>query len=359
MHEFIKGLDVARPLALVLLAVAAVLPEYAVEVYFAWEGADPATSGRAPLTLAAVTGSGRLLVGLGWPLVILLVSARNGGNRLRLELEHRVALRFLLLSALYAFTISLNGFLSVLDTLFLLSLFAAYVWTVSRWRVSTTQIDGAVVDMTARVRRSIMASGLALALLSLSAVVVTMPFVDALVTGAWSNGHDQFGVVQWLFPLALKSPLLVVLGVLVWKVRPSRAAAALISSQIGLLTVLLGSIPLVYHLHGLILGDGVSLVLDDRQRSELFLAAAQSLFVVVLFGKVTVSPKNALLLLALFVIQALTALQPVGQMTLARPLLAAVYLGAALWLIHRDRTSLRALLQTVPVRERWPHHPFM
>src|ERR687887_1524793 len=63
--------DIPRALALTVVALLAVFPEYAVDIIFAYKaGADP---GFAPYATANMTGSNRLLVGLGWPMISLLV----------------------------------------------------------------------------------------------------------------------------------------------------------------------------------------------------------------------------------------------------------------------------------------------
>ncbi len=55
--------DISSSLATAILAVIAVLPEYAVDLYFAWSaGHVPA---KAQYAAANMTGSNRLLVGLG------------------------------------------------------------------------------------------------------------------------------------------------------------------------------------------------------------------------------------------------------------------------------------------------------
>ena len=58
-------LEIPQALALAILALIAVLPEYAVDIYFAW------TAGRDPTYIsyatANMTGSNRLLIGIGWP----------------------------------------------------------------------------------------------------------------------------------------------------------------------------------------------------------------------------------------------------------------------------------------------------
>ena len=61
-------LDIPQALALALLALIAVLPEYAVDMYFAWmAGKDPKYTAFAT---ANMTGANRLLIGLGWAAVV-------------------------------------------------------------------------------------------------------------------------------------------------------------------------------------------------------------------------------------------------------------------------------------------------
>ena len=65
----------SQGLALTVLALIAVLPEYAVDFTFAWKaGEDPDKF--APLALANMTGGNRLLIGIGWSMVVLLAAWR-------------------------------------------------------------------------------------------------------------------------------------------------------------------------------------------------------------------------------------------------------------------------------------------
>src|SRR5262249_47127773 len=82
----------------------AVLPEYAVDLYFAW------SAGHVPDNVhyasANMTGSNRLLLGLGWPFVVLLfaLGARRRKERasgIELEPMRRVDLGFLGAASLY------------------------------------------------------------------------------------------------------------------------------------------------------------------------------------------------------------------------------------------------------------------
>src|ERR687896_556481 len=67
-------LDFSQGLALALLALIAVLPEYVVDASFAWLAAeDPSYAGYA---IANMTGANRLLIGIAWPMVILIAWLR-------------------------------------------------------------------------------------------------------------------------------------------------------------------------------------------------------------------------------------------------------------------------------------------
>src|SRR2546423_12781813 len=71
--------DIPRALALTVVALLAVLPEYAVDVIFAYKaGQDPTY---IPYAAANMTGSNRLLLGLGWPTVAGLARLARRGSR--------------------------------------------------------------------------------------------------------------------------------------------------------------------------------------------------------------------------------------------------------------------------------------
>ena len=88
----VAQLDISAGLAIAILALIAVLPEYAVDFVFAWKGGEAyeaaqaagipgcpsPTGGESPcsLALANMTGANRLLIGIGWSLVVLIVFMR-------------------------------------------------------------------------------------------------------------------------------------------------------------------------------------------------------------------------------------------------------------------------------------------
>src|SRR2546429_7787639 len=90
--------DISGSLATAILAVIAVLPEYAVDLYFAWSAGHVPQN--AHYAAANMTGSNRLLLGLGWPFVALLFAwgAWRRGQRARaveLHGSRRTELAFL------------------------------------------------------------------------------------------------------------------------------------------------------------------------------------------------------------------------------------------------------------------------
>src|SRR5215468_3613138 len=101
---------VSQGLALAMLAWLQTLPEFAVEAVIAWQAGQTARIANEPyqvahataLIAANFTGSLRLLVGLGWPMIYVTAAffRRKQGGKLRgirLEPEHAVEVLFLLI----------------------------------------------------------------------------------------------------------------------------------------------------------------------------------------------------------------------------------------------------------------------
>ena len=75
--------DIPQALAIALLALIAVLPEYAVDMYFAWSaGKDPKYTAFA---MANMTGANRLLIGVGWAAVVLTYWLKSGKRAIKLR----------------------------------------------------------------------------------------------------------------------------------------------------------------------------------------------------------------------------------------------------------------------------------
>ena len=104
--------DISQALAVAFIAFVAVLPEYAVDLTFAWKaGQDPEF---APYAVANMTGSNRLLIGLGWSVVFLIFWIRTRGRVLSLDRSNALDVVALASATLYSFTIPLKGSISLL-----------------------------------------------------------------------------------------------------------------------------------------------------------------------------------------------------------------------------------------------------
>lgn len=331
--------DISGPLAIAILAVIAVLPEYVVDLYFAYTaGSDPSY---VPYAAANMTGSNRLLLGLGWSVVVLIalvVASRRAGRTVRelvLESGHRVELGFLAIASVVAFVVPLTGQIPLVLGFALLGLFGFYLWTVSRSEADEPELVGPAARigvLPTRMRRLLVAGLFAAA----AAVILASaePFAGSLIETGTQLGVDQFLLVQWLAPLASEAPEFIVAILFAVHGKGADAIGTLISSKVNQWTLLVGSLPIAYLLGG---GSG-GLVLDARQVEEFLLTATQTLLGVAALLALRFPRRLALTLLGLF------ALQFVFPGQQARYVLCAVYGALAVAaLIHKRRHILPTL----------------
>jgi len=297
-------IDVSGGLAIAVLALIAVLPEYAVDLYYAY------ISGQVPeysqYAAANMTGSNRLLMGLGWPVVVLIalaVARKTSGrptNLLSLEPSNRIELGFLLVAGVVAFVIPASGQIHLVLGIALLAWFGFYLFTISRGEAEEPQLVGtaaAIGMLPKHMRRSTVVT---MFILAASIILLCAePFANSLVSAGTQLGIDQFLLVQWLAPLASEAPEFIIAAIFAARGKGTAAIATLISSKVNQWTLLIGSLPIA-HLAG---GGGCSLVLDARQVEETLLTATQTMMGVALILALRFHRGTAWALLALFVIQ--------------------------------------------------------
>jgi len=292
-------IDISQSFAIAILALVAVLPEYAVDFVFTWKAAhDPE---QAHYAIANMTGANRLLVGMGWPVVVLLFVLAKKKKAVILEKSQRVEIFYLGMATLYSFTIPLKGNLNLIDTVILVTLFALYARRAAKMEVTEPELIGPVKILANMKDGSRRTSTVLLFLYSgLVIFLVAEPFAMSLVTSATVFGMDEFHAVQWLAPLASEAPEFIV--ACTWALRGAAGAAirVLISSKVNQWTLLVGTIPLVYAISG---GAIHPFPLDVLQRNELILTAAQSLFGLAVLVDLRFDTRNALLLASLFLLQ--------------------------------------------------------
>ncbi|MCU1468676.1 MAG: hypothetical protein JWM72_4604 [Actinomycetia bacterium] len=348
--------DISGSLATAVLALIAVLPEYAVDLYFSYSaGHDPT---RAQYAAANMTGSNRLLIGIGWPLVAFVAFAayrrsRNGSvasdsdanadasvtaDEIRLAPVRRVDVGFLAIACIYAFVVPITRTLAWYDSVVLLSLFGLYLWRVSKEPQSEPELIGVSATLGAlprRKRRTIVP----LLFLAAAGIVLVCaePFANGLVGTGERLGIDQFLLVQWLAPLASEAPELIVAGLFAWRLRGGDALGTLLSSKVNQWTLLVGSLPLAY----LIGGGGHGLHLDARQTEEFFLTSAQALLALAVVINLRFSRREAIALFALFVLQF-----PFPS-TAVRLAFSAAYIVAALTILVIRRADIWPVVRAI------------
>ena len=123
-------------------------------------------------------------------------------------------------------------------------------------------------------------------------------------------------------------------------------------------TLLVGSLPIVYAISA---GHLTGLPLDSLQREELFLTAAQSVFAIAVLASRSISVKEALALLGLFLGQfVLGAVLPGDLREFERLIAGMIYLVLAAGMLYQQRRFLRPLANDgliVPVDELFREDP--
>jgi cation:H+ antiporter len=335
--------EVSAGLALVVLALIAVLPEYAVDLYFAIEAPhaiectsldpnlplgceDPHPS---HLAIANMTGGNRLLVGLAWPAIFLIFYLKTRRTTMPVVSANSVGILFLGVATVYSFTIPIKGYLSLVDTAIMFSLFAAYLYISSRAPPSQHSVFVgpalAIASLSRQWRRFWI-----IAIFVYAAGVIfaaAEPFAESLVETGKDAGIDEFVLVQWVAPLASESPEFILAGLIAARGRYDAAMTILISSKVNQWTLLIGSLPLAYSISGTTFEP---LDFDSRQSEEVFLTAAQSLFAVAILVSLSVNRWEALALGGLFITQFFFTNETV------RLVYAFVYIILALVVFARD-----------------------
>lgn len=295
----------SQGLALAILAWLQTLPEFAVEAEIAWRG-DVSNM------TANFTGSLRLLVGLGWPMIFFAAAythwRRTGVwlEEILLEGEHSVTVIGLLAPIGYFVYIWWKSTLTLWDSLVLTTFYAVYLWVLNRMPAK----DGEEVEDLDRVPRAVMdlgpgRRGLAIVGLfvggGLLLALVTHPFVDSLQALAFSAGISQFVFIQWVAPFLSEFPEF--LSAFRWGKSVKHAPMALMnlaSSNINQWTMLVAMIPVAYSLGR---GHAASIPFDRMHRDEILLTILQSLLGMILLVNMKYSRSEAVVLLGLWFVQ--------------------------------------------------------
>ena len=248
----VAQLDVSASLAIAVLALIAVLPEYVIEFVLARDAGASfnlvtrETTVEISRVAANVTGSNRLLIGLGWSAVILIYWLKR---RRPLDMRGELGLEITMLTIATLATLAIFFIRQVpfILAVGLVGLFVVYLWISSTKKVVQPDLVGAaaMLGTLPNARRRAMV----IFMFAYSAVVIIMaaePFVHGLIETGTEIGIDEFTLIQWVAPLASESPEIIVAVLFSLRANPVAGLTALISSGVNQLTLLVGSMVLVF-----------------------------------------------------------------------------------------------------------------
>jgi cation:H+ antiporter len=351
-------LDVSASLAIGALALVAVLPEYAVGFVFAWKGGNdvqrfgpscqpPGSQGQSDCTLvlANMTGANRLLIGVGWALVVLVAWWRwrqRGERRSGIVLSRgkSVELSYLALACAYSLTLPLKRSVSLFDAVILVGIFVAYVVRISRAPAETPVLIGPAAWLGALPRATRRRAVAGLFLVAATVILlVAEHFAESLKETGAQLGVSEFVLVQWVAPLASEAPELLVAGMFAWRLKTDQALTTLVSSKVNQWTLLVGTLPVVFALAS---GSVRGLPMDTLPRQEVLLTASQTVFALAILFNLELSVREALALFGLFWAQfVIGALVPSSAHGVELLVVSAAYLVAGGVLMVRHRGDLR------------------
>ena len=288
--------DIPQALAIALLALIAVLPEYAVDMYFAWQaGKDPKYTAFA---MANMTGANRLLIGVGWAAVVMTFWLKSGKKAIQLEPEHKTEIFYLLLATVYSFIIPFKGRLDLTDAAIFIGIFAFYMRAASKASHIEPELEGppAMIENWGEGMRRVV-TVLFFLFSGFTIFIAAEPFAEGLLATGRKFGIEEFILVQWLAPLASESPEFIVAILFALRMQPGISMGALLSSKVNQWTLLIGMLPVVFAISAGRLGP---MEMDQRQIEEMFLTAAQSLFAVAILANLSFSLVEATVIFVLF-----------------------------------------------------------
>jgi cation:H+ antiporter len=358
----VAQLDISAGLAIALLAFIAVLPEYAVDLVFAWKAGNavaefgtacnpPGATVASPcsLALANMTGANRLLIGIGWSMVVFIAwfRYRQRGERfvaVSLERSHSIELAFLAIATAYSLTLPLKDTINLFDALVLVGIFVVYTLRIATAPAEEPHLVGPARYLgTFSVRGRRASVGLLFVFAATVILLVAEHFAEALVATGLTLGVSEFLLVQWLAPLASEAPELLVAGLYAWRLNTNAGLGTLVSSKVNQWTLLVGTLPIFFAFAS---GGLQGLPVDVHQREELLLTAAQSVFAVATLLSLSISLWEALALFGLFWAQfILGAIVPPELAEMERVGVSVVYLLLALWITVRSRGLLGKLMR--------------
>jgi cation:H+ antiporter len=292
--------DVPRSFATIFLALIAILPEYAVDIYLAYQGGkDPQY---AHYALANMTGANRLLVGAFWPIVVIVfVLSKLKEKIYEIELDIHLEKIFLLIATIYGFFIAIKSSITIFDAIALILIFLIYSYLASKQEHIEPEFEGDIQRFITNLDKPkrILTYTLLFIYAGIGILLSAKPFAEGLIEIGKNLGIDQFFLIQWVAPFASESPEFVIVLILALRGFGSWAIGTLISSEVNQLTLLIAAIPIAFSVGA---GSISVFSLDNNQVVEVLLTVSLSLFAIMIILNDRFHIIEAVLILTAFII---------------------------------------------------------
>jgi len=315
----------SQGLALAILAWLQTLPEFAVEAKLAWD-AGRGTPADVHLVTANFTGSIRLIMGFGMPMVYFIRTRFWSRSRtlkpIELDAFHSVEIVSLFPPIIYFVWILHKGTLDLVDSIVLLGFYALYLGLLMRM---PPEEEGDLSELPA-VSRWVLKRGRLGRVLGVIFIFVlgggilfltVHEFIESLKAIAPMVGLSAFFFIQWVAPFMSEMPEKV--SAFTWASKEKRAPMALmnfLSSNLNQLTVLVAMVPIVFALSAWMAGAtppeaqpadlGPTIHFNHAQWSEVLLTVTQAALCLVLLLNMKFEWMEAVGMFVLFFIQFLS-----------------------------------------------------
>lgn len=298
--------SISQGLAVAIVALLQVVPEFMVEAVIAWHK-------DIDLMMANFTGSNRLLMGVGWPLIFVtadIYSRRRNGRKIdfiQLRPENIVEVLALFVSSVYFIVVLLKRDLQVYDGIFLGIVFVFYMYILrvlpeeeEEKKEDLLAMPRALVSVESEKKRGILVFILFL-VGGLAMWAVADPFLNSMKEVSVAFGISAFVFVQWVAPFLSEFPEKVTAFYWARTIRLAPMALLnMISSKVNQWTLLVSMIPIVYSFS---MGHISTIPLDIHHREEILLSMMMTFYGCATLAKLKFTRGNAMILFVLWLAQ--------------------------------------------------------
>ena len=326
--------DISGSFVIAIIALIAVLPEYAIETVLAYTAGQSyklnnfVFTNRVGYVSANVTGANRLLAGLGWPLIMLINMLKNNQS-LNIKNNNKLELLVLGIGAISMIIASVIKFQPIFISFILIIIYLIYLFITSKKESTESEFVGISEYLANLPKLTRITTNILLIIFSAVTIfIVSHPFVESLIHIGGKFGIDEYYLIQWLAPLASESPEIIIASLFAMKGRSLESISIILSSQANQMSLLIGSMGAIF---SFATSSLISFPLNDTQGVEFLLTSAFALLQIsmILWGKFKLQ-MPVLLLIIFFVQLIITDTSIRAYLSIAIYMFALIYLKEAI-----------------------------